>query len=122
MQRAFAAHSEFASAWHDAKTDVLGLRVPQAVGDFLILRALYESDGLAVTVTEEAAFTATQELDSTLAIDAAPEAGAAWAAMAVLRQLGFLRHDDEVVVFLTGSGELYRDVLSRHGVSAAGSR
>jgi threonine synthase len=114
--RAFAEGQAVATPWEQPATDVLGLRVPSAVGDVLILSALRESRGTAVTVTEEEAFASTQELNDAFVIDAAPEAGAAFAGLTQLSRSGLLRSSDKVCVFLTGSGELYRDLLARHGV------
>jgi threonine synthase len=117
MVRAFQEGHDTATPWQAAKTDVSGLRVPGAVGDFLILRALRESGGTAVQVSEEDAFSDTALLNRELTIDAAPEAGAAWAGFRALRSSGWIKDSDRVVVFLTGSGALYRNILTHHGVT-----
>jgi threonine synthase len=117
MVRAFERGLDTATPWEGAHTDVSGLRVPGAVGDFLILRALRQSGGTAVGVREEEAFTDTALLNRELQIDGAPEAGAAWAGFRALRSSGWITESDRVVVFLTGSGGLYRNILTRHGVT-----
>jgi threonine synthase len=117
MVRAFERGEGTAAPWQDAVTDVLGLRVPGAVGDFLILRALRESGGTAVQVSEEEAFGETALLNRELKIDGSPEAGAAWAGFRALHNVEWITNSDRVVVFLTGSGELYRNILTRHGVT-----
>ena len=106
-----------ATPWPEAQTDVLGLRVPVAVGDGLILRAIDESDGTALAISEEEAFAATDELFRHLHKAAAPEAGAAWAALRRLREQGELTGPERIVVFLTGNGLLYRNILERHGLA-----
>lgn len=114
--RAFEEGATSARPWEQPDTDVLGLRVPQAVGDILILQSLRESGGLAVTVTEEEAFEATDRLNGALGIDASPECGAALAGLSRLRERRQLREDDDVVVFLTGAGVYYRRILERLGI------
>lgn len=113
MVRAFEAGAVHAQPWPDARTDVLGLRVPGAVGDFLILQALFESHGTAVAVEEEAAFAATAELFNRYGLAGAPEDGAALAALELLCARGWIRPVEYVVVFLTGSAALYRNILLR---------
>ena len=120
MVRAFEAGSPRAEPWRDAHTDVLGLRVPQAVGDFLILQALRESQGTAIAIEEEAAFAATAELKSRYGLAGAPEDGAALAALDLLCARNWIGPEEHVVVFLTGSAALYRNILRRHGVEVEG--
>jgi threonine synthase len=84
------------------------LRVPSPLGGFLCVRALRETGGTAVTVTEDATECATAALASQTGIDVCPEGGAAWAALDPLRASGFIRDDDTVVVFNTGTGLKYR--------------
>jgi len=116
MVRAFDRGLEAAEPWPDARTDVLGLRVPGAVGDFLILRALRESGGAAIAVDEDAAFEATADIYRRSGLQGAPEDGAAWEALRLLSARGDLGADARVVVFLTGSASLYANILRRHGV------
>ena len=105
--RAFDAGSEYAEPWQDAHTYAAGLRVPRAVGDFLMLRALRESGGGAIAVTDQAMALAVRQLGSLTGIFAAPEGGAAVAAVPLMRERGVVRAEDEVVIFNTGSGLKY---------------
>ncbi len=105
--RAWERGDEFAEPWADAHTYASGLRVPRAVGDFLMLQALRESGGAAVAVSDEAMADAVALIGATTGIFAAPEGGAAAAAVAPLLTRGVIRPDDEVVLFNTGSGLKY---------------
>jgi threonine synthase len=105
--RAFENGEPFAEPWADAHTAASGLRVPRAVGDFLMLRALRESGGGAVAVTDDDMTAAVRLLGSLTGVFAAPEGGAAVAAIPPMLKSGVLRPDDEVVVFNTGSGLKY---------------
>ena len=107
MVRAFAAGEEFASPWEDAATIADGLRVPAAVGDFLILRALRESGGTAVAVTDAEMLEATNLLGRSQGVFSAPEGGAVVAACRKLLADGWIRPDESVVLFVTGSGHKY---------------
>ena len=112
MVRAFEQNTEFAEPWQDAKTVADGLRVPAAVGDFLILRALRESNGTAVSVTDEEIIEDTNEIGRTQGIFAAPEGGATLAAFKKLRNSGWLKENEKVVLFNTGSGHKYFNVFA----------
>jgi len=105
--KAFESGAEFADFWEGARTVADGLRVPAAVGDFLILRALHESEGTAVTVTDEAMIEACNTIGRTEGIFAAPEGGATLAAFERLRASGWIGDGDRVVLFNTGSGYKY---------------
>ncbi|MGH7627090.1 MAG: threonine synthase [Gemmatimonadaceae bacterium] len=106
--RAFAARADHATAWEHPETHASGLRVPSALGDRLILRALYESKGEAAAVSEDAIRRATAQLVRSTGIDAAPEGGCALAVLESLVAAGRISRDAEVVVFNTGSGVGYR--------------
>jgi threonine synthase len=105
--RAFERGDEAAEPWIDAHTYASGLRVPKAVGDFLMLRALRESDGAAIAVPDSAMEQAVQLMGATTGVFGAPEGGAAVAATQRLRERGVIPADAEVVVFNTGSGLKY---------------
>jgi threonine synthase len=107
MVRAFEEGAEFAEPWEGAKTVADGLRVPAAVGDFLILRALRESDGIAVAVSDAAMTTAANKIGQMQGIFVAPEGGATLAALEQLRSSGWVKGDETVVLFNTGSGHKY---------------
>ena len=107
MVRAFHEGQEFATPWEGAKTVADGLRVPSAVGDFLILRALRESNGTAVAVRDEELMEAASQIGATQGIFACPEGGATLAAFTQLRDQGWIADDETVVLFNTGSGLKY---------------
>lgn len=107
--RAWHAGADTAEPWLDPITAAAGLRVPTALGDALILRALRESGGGAVAVSEAELLTAAAEATRHAGIDWSPEGGATLAAAAALVRAGSLGPDDRVLVFNTGAGWLYRD-------------
>jgi threonine synthase len=106
--KAFESGADRCEPWPNPETVAAGLRVPGPLGDRLMLRALRESNGGAVAVTDDALTAAAAELQAIEGVDAAPEGGAALAAAVALRQKGVLRADDQVVVFNTGAGWLYQ--------------
>ncbi|HEX9279185.1 MAG TPA: threonine synthase [Gemmatimonadales bacterium] len=106
--QAFTAGADRCTPWPEPRTIAAGLRVPGPFGDRLMLRALRESNGGAVAVTDEALSAAARELQTVEGIDAAPEGGAAWAAAIELKRTGAIRPEERVVVFNTGAGWLYR--------------
>ena len=110
--RAFELGTERSDMWQDARTVADGLRVPKAIGDFLVLRAVRESGGTAMTVTDAEMVRAMRELGSREGISAAPEGGAALHAVKVLMKDGRMKPTDTVVVFNTGGALKYLDVLS----------
>ena len=105
--RAWDTGAEVAEPWQDAATYASGLRVPRAIGDFLILRAIRESGGAALAVEDAAIREAVGILGRTTGIYAAPEGAATVAALPELLRRGLLRPDEEVVLFNTGSGLKY---------------
>jgi threonine synthase len=107
--RAFQAGAERAEPWQDAQTFALGLRVPSAVGDFLMLRALRESGGTAVAVSEQEIADAGRELAREEGVFASPEGAATWAAARRMRDDGDLHGDETVVLFNTGGWYKYAD-------------
>ncbi|MFL5561204.1 MAG: threonine synthase [Gemmatimonadaceae bacterium] len=108
MVRAFAARAERATPWENPATHAAGLRVPGPLGDRLILRALYESNGDAAAVSEDDIRRDTATLSRATGVDAAPEGGCALAVTRLLVATGRLDADSEVVLFNTGSGASYR--------------
>lgn len=105
--RAWEAGADTAEFWAGANTYAAGLRVPAAVADFLILRAIRESGGAALAVSDEAMADAVGLMGRKTGVFAAPEGGATLAAVPRLKERGWLRDDDEVVLFNTGSGLKY---------------
>jgi len=107
MVKAFNDGKEFAEPWVGARTIADGLRVPAAVGDFLILRAIRESNGIAVAVSDEEILECTNTIGRTEGIFAAPEGGATLAALNQLLKDGWIKKDETIVLFNTGSGHKY---------------
>ncbi len=107
MVRAWEQGVEHAEAWQGAATYASGLRVPSAVGDFLILRTLRASGGGAVAVPDHLMLEWVNKLGADTGVFAAPEGGATAAAVPMLKEKGLIREDDEVVLFNTGSGLKY---------------
>ena len=105
--RAWEAGAESAEPWEGAETYASGLRVPRAVGDFLILRAIRESGGAAVAVPDEEMRRWTATVGKLSGVFCAPEGAATAAAVPRLREMGVLAPDDSVVLFNTGSGLKY---------------
>ncbi len=109
--RAFEQGTPKAAPWEHAATVADGLRVPRAVGDFLILRAIRESRGTAVAVSDRAMVEAMLELGATEGISAAPEGGAALVAIRRLQERGEIQPEHSVVLFNTGGALKYLDAL-----------
>ncbi len=105
---AFDSGAERATACSDPKTVAAGLRVPSPLGDRLMLRALRDSKGGAVAVSDAALLAAANELQTSEGIDASPEGGAALAGAVDLKRRGQLSGSERVVLFNTGAGWLYR--------------
>ena len=105
--RAFEKGTEFAEPWENAKTIADGLRVPAAVGDFLMLRVLRESQGTALTVTDAEMIDAANLIGRTQGIFVSPEGGATLAAFTKLRHNRWIGGGETVVLFSTGSGAKY---------------
>jgi threonine synthase len=109
--RAFDTGAERSEPWQGATTIADGLRVPKAIGDFLVLRAVRESHGAAVAVTDEDMVAGMRDLGGYEGISAAPEGGAALHAVRVLVAAGRIGPDASVVVFNTGGALKYLELL-----------
>lgn len=105
--RAFEGGAASAAVFPDAQTCASGLRVPKAVGDFLMLRILRESNGGAVAVDDQTMITITSEVGATEGIFVAPEGAACFAALRSLCADGRIAREERVVIFNTGSGIKY---------------
>jgi len=110
--RAFEEGAETAERWSDPRTYAAGLRVPAAIGDRLILRALRDSGGTAVAVADEEMASGQLEMARGEGIFPAPEGGATVAAVRRLIEAGWIGADDRVVLFNTGSGLKYPEIPS----------
>jgi threonine synthase len=105
--RAFTEGRDEAPMWENATTHAHGLRVPKAIGDFLMLRALRESKGAGVAVSEREIIQGVKDASAAEGMFMAPEGGACVAALTKLTAAGQLGPDDSVVVFNTGTGFKY---------------
>ncbi len=107
--RAFEEGNRFADEFPNAATTASGLRVPKAIGDFLILDALRNSGGTAVSVTDEELIAATREIGAAEGIFCAPEGAACLPALRTLMETGEVKRGERVVLFNTGSGVKYME-------------
>ena len=111
--KAFEEGKTAAEPWQNAKTVASGLRVPQAVADFLILQAIRESGGTAVSASDEAMLEEIPRVGKSEGIFFCPEGAACVAALRRLRLNDWIRAADEVVIFNTASGLKYLDVIQK---------
>ena len=109
--RAFEQGAEKAPAWENAATLADGLRVPRAIGDFLILRAIRESGGTAIAVSDQEMIEGMLTAGRTEGISAAPEGGATIAAVRRLVAAGTIQRSESVVLFNTGGALKYLEVI-----------
>ncbi len=119
MVRAYEAGEEHAPRWEDAHTIASGIRVPQAVGDFLILRAVRESGGFAIAVSDDAITAALSEAAHVEGFLMCPEGAATYAAYKRGLADGRIRRDERAVLFNCATGLKYplppvRRTLDRH--------
>lgn len=105
--KAFEAGASFCDFWINAHTVASGLRVPKSFADHLILRDLYESQGIAISVSDEAILAAQHQMCEEEGVFAAPEGAATLAALIKLKQLQWVKPDERIVLFNTGSGLKY---------------
>jgi len=107
--RAFEAGEKFAAEFPNAQTMASGLRVPKAVGDFVMLDILRTSKGGAITVDDEEMISATREVGAAEGLFVAPEGAACFVEARKLVGDGRIAADERVVIFNTGSGIKYLD-------------
>jgi threonine synthase len=107
--QAFEAGEDHCEAWKGARTAAFGVNVPNPLGDRLILRAIRESEGTTVAVDDDAALHAQARCAQTQGLFVCPETGVALAAVAQLRESGWINPRDSVLVVSTGSGIKYPD-------------
>jgi len=109
--RAFKENRPRADTWKDARTVAAGLRVPRAIGDFLILQALRDSRGTAVAVEDSEMIEAVKLCGKLEGIFFCPEGAACVPALRRLVEAGWVQEDETVVIFNTGSGLKYLEVF-----------
>jgi threonine synthase len=112
IARAFEAGEVSAAEFPDAQTCASGLRVPKAIGDFLMLKILRESNGGAVTVDDTTMIRIIREVGAREGIFVAPEGGACFAALRSLAAEGKIAAEERVVIFNTGSGIKYLECFA----------
>ena len=110
--KAFSEGAEEAPMWPNAQTHAHGLRVPKALGDFLILRAVRQSHGAALAVSEAEIIAGVKDGASAEGVFLCPEGGACVAALRKLKASGHVSPDDTVVLFNTGTGFKYVDNMA----------
>ncbi len=108
---AFIAGKEHAETVVRPYTIASGLRVPAAIGDYLVLRIVRESGGTALTVTDDEMIAAVREMADLSGVFAAPEGGATLAGLKKLSEQGLVQSDERIVLLNTGSALKYMDVL-----------
>lgn len=109
--KAFRENQSAAEPWPNGQTIAAGLRVPQAVGDFLMLQAIRESRGVATSVGDDEMLAEIRRVGKTEGLFFCPEGAACIAALRRLVKSGWVRRDDETLVFNTASGLKYLDVI-----------
>jgi threonine synthase len=110
--RAFDAGAAESEPWQDAQTVAFGITVPKALGDFLILRAVYETGGCAIAIPDEEILRTQRRVAELEGAFVCPEGAACFAAVGRLRESGWIRAGEEVVVLNTGTGLKYPE--TRH--------
>jgi threonine synthase len=110
--RAYDARATDSEMWEGADTVAFGINVPKALGDFLVLEAVYETGGCALAVDDDALLAGVHDLAAAEGAFICPEGGATVAAAAQLRTQGWLGEDDEVVLLNTGAGIKYPDTVA----------
>jgi threonine synthase len=115
---AFENGERFASPHLNASTIASGLRVPKAIGDFLILDAIRESHGLALSITDAEMIQAVRDVGAAEGLFVAPESGACCAAAGKLARSGWIRPDEITVIFNTGTGIKYLECFTDQAQSS----
>lgn len=110
--RAFEEGKRFADEFPNAATVASGLRVPRAIGDFLIVDALRESGGTAIAVSDEELLAATREIGAAEGLFCAPEGAACLPALRKMILAGQVKPEERVVLFNTGAGVKYLECFS----------
>ena len=109
--KAFVEGAHESEKWPDPRTFAAGIRVPKALGDFIVLKALRDSAGIAVAVSETEIEHAMEAAGRAEGMLVCPEGGAAIAAASKLRREGWIRENEKVVIFNTGTGLKYAEFL-----------
>jgi len=110
--KAFEEGAEKSQFWNGASTVASGLRVPKALGDFLVLQAVRESGGTAIAISDPELIDAGLQLAAEEGLFVAPEGAACVAAAEKLIRAGFLKRDDRIIIYNTGSGLKYLETYA----------
>jgi len=111
--KAFREKKKESEFFEHSSTVAFGINVPKALGDFLVLEALYETNGTAVSVSDEEILGSVQEVAESEGIFTCPEGAALYAATKKLSKEGFLKAEDKVVLLNTGAGIIYPDTVRK---------
>jgi threonine synthase len=109
--KAFHEGERFAAEFPNAATVASGLRVPKAIGDFLIIDALHQSDGTAIAVTDEELIAAVKEIGAAEGLFCAPEGAACLPALRKMIEQDLVEEGERVVLFNTGAGVKYLEAF-----------
>jgi threonine synthase len=112
IARAFEQKEKVSQVWQNASTFAAGLRVPKPYGDYIILEILQEFGGIALSLPDERILASLKDWARNEGIFLSPEGAAATAAYDHLISTGYLKPEDRVVLFNTGSGLKYSDVIA----------
>jgi threonine synthase len=110
--RAFERQEKASEMWKDAATFASGLRVPKPYGDYIMLEILHASNGLAISIPDDTILASLRDWAKNEGVLLCPEGAAATAAYTHLLETGELKPDDRVVLFNTGAGLKYTDVIA----------
>jgi threonine synthase len=113
--RAYDAGAAESEPWPDARTIAFGITVPKALGDFLVLRAVYETGGCAIAVPDSEILAAQRRVAMLEGAFICPEGAACFAAVGRLRESDWIGAGEEVVVLNTGSGLKYPETVVGDG-------
>lgn len=111
--KAFQERKQESEFFENSKTEAFGINVPKALGDFLVLKALYETNGTAIAVRDEEILDSVLTLAENEGVFVCPEGAALYAAARKLRESGFIKEDEKVVLLSTGAGIKYPNSVKR---------
>lgn len=109
--KAWEEKKERSEFWEQSTTVAFGINVPKALGDFLVLRALYETDGMAIAISDQELLEEQQHIAEYEGAFVCPEGAATFAAAKRLAEQGWIGRDESVVVLNTGAGIKYADTV-----------
>lgn len=109
--KAWEEKKERSEFWEQSTTVAFGINVPKALGDFLVLRALYETDGMAIAISDQELLEEQKHIAEYEGAFVCPEGAATFAAVKRLAEQGWIGRDESVVVLNTGAGIKYPDTV-----------